>query len=66
VPIRTMPSWLQGFARHQPATCVIDTLRGLLSGGPVASVAWQALAWCLAISALGIVAAGVLFRRKTG
>jgi len=65
VPIDTMPSWLQGFARHQPATCVIDTLRGLLHGGPVASSAAQAVAWCIGIAALGIVLAGVLFRRRT-
>jgi ABC-2 type transport system permease protein len=65
VPINTMPSWLQGFARHQPATCVIDALRGLLLGGPVASPAAQAVAWCLGITVFGIVLAGVLFRRKT-
>lgn len=65
VPIRTMPSWLQGFARHQPATCVIDTVRGLLNGGPVASVAVQSIAWSLAITAVGITLTGVLFRRRT-
>jgi ABC-2 type transport system permease protein len=65
VPIKTMPSWLQGFAHHQPATCVIDTLRGLLLGGPVASQAAQAVAWCLGITVLGVVLSGALFRRKT-
>jgi len=65
VPIDTMPSWLQGFARHQPATCVIDTLRGLLHGGPVASPAAQAVAWSIGIAAAGIVLAGILFRRRT-
>jgi ABC-2 type transport system permease protein len=65
VPIDTMPTWLQGFARHQPATCVIDTLRGLLHGGPVASPAAQAIGWSLAITALGIALAGSLFRRRT-
>jgi ABC-2 type transport system permease protein len=65
VPIKTMPSWLQGFARHQPATCVIDTLRGLLNGGPVASVAGEAIAWSLGIAAVGITLTGALFRRRT-
>jgi ABC-2 type transport system permease protein len=65
VPVRTMPSWLQGFARHQPASCVIDTLRGLLSGGPVAASAVQAVAWSVGIAALGIVATGALFGRRT-
>ncbi len=32
VPVRTMPVWLHGFASHQPATPVIETLRGLLLG----------------------------------
>jgi ABC-2 type transport system permease protein len=65
VPIHTMPSWLQGFARHQPATCVIDTLRGLLSGGPVAATAWAAIVWSLGIAVLGMALAGVLYRRRT-
>ena len=65
VPIDTMPSWLQGFARHQPATCVIDTLRGLLRGGPVAAPAVQAVAWCIGSAARGCGRAGVLFRRRT-
>ncbi len=34
VPIDTMPGWLHGFARHQPATPVIETLRGLLLDHP--------------------------------
>jgi ABC-2 type transport system permease protein len=65
VPIDTMPSWLQGFADHQPATCVIDTLRGLLHGGPVASAAIQALAWSVGLTAVSVVLAGLLFRRRT-
>jgi ABC-2 type transport system permease protein len=65
VPIDTMPSWLQGFARHQPATCVIDALRGLLHSGPVASAAWQAVAWSLGIAVVGIILSGALFRRRT-
>jgi ABC-2 type transport system permease protein len=65
VPIDTMPSWLQGFARHQPATCVIDTVRGLLAGGPVASAAAQAVAWSLGIAVAGVALAGALFRRRT-
>ena len=36
VPVDTMPTWLQGFAEHQPVTPVIETLRGLLLGTPTA------------------------------
>ncbi len=65
VPIDTMPSWLQGFARHQPVTCVVDALRGLLTGGPVASAATQAVLWSIGIGAVAIMLSGVLFRRRT-
>jgi ABC-2 type transport system permease protein len=65
VPVATMPSWIQGFASHQPVTPVIETLRGLLLGTPVGSNAWQAIAWCAAILAASIGASAVLFRRRT-
>jgi len=64
VPIDTMPSWLQGFARHQPATCVIEAMRGLLHGGPVAAPAIHAVAWSGGIAAFGVVLTGVLWRRR--
>jgi ABC-2 type transport system permease protein len=34
VPIATMPGWLQGFARNQPVTPVVEAIRGLLLGTP--------------------------------
>jgi ABC transporter DrrB family efflux protein len=53
VPISTMPSWLQGFASHQPFTVVINALRILALGRSVESAVgqtlgsalWQSLAW---------------------
>ncbi len=65
VPIDTMPSWLQGFASHQPITPVIETLRALLLGSPVGNHAWQALAWCGGILAVCMTLAAVLFARRT-
>jgi ABC-2 type transport system permease protein len=65
VPIETMPSWLHGFASHQPVTPVIETLRGLLLDQPVGANPWQALAWCAGILAVSIALAAVVFRRKT-
>jgi ABC-2 type transport system permease protein len=64
VPVHTMPSWLQGFARHQPVTSVVDALRGLLTGGPVASAATQAVLWSVGILGCAVVLSGVLFRRR--
>jgi ABC-2 type transport system permease protein len=65
VPISTMPSWLQGFARVQPMTPVIDTLRALLDGMPVGSAAWPAVAWSCGIVAASVVLATLLFRART-
>jgi ABC-2 type transport system ATP-binding protein len=65
VPIQTMPTWLQGFARDQPVTPVVETLRGLLLGTPVGASPWHAVAWCGGILAGAAVLSGVLFRRRT-
>ncbi|MEE1940241.1 ABC transporter permease [Streptomyces sp. TRM 70361] len=65
VPVETMPGWLHGFAEHQPATPVIEALRGLLLDRPVGSAPWLALAWCGGILAVSVAASAVLFRRRT-
>ena len=65
VPIQTMPAWLQGFARDQPVTPVVESLRGLLLGTPVGANPWHAVAWCGGILAGTAVLSGVLFRRRT-
>jgi ABC-2 type transport system permease protein len=64
VPIDTMPSWLHGFAQHQPTTPVIETLRGLLLDTPVGDSPWQALAWSGGILLIAVAASGVLFHRR--
>jgi ABC-2 type transport system permease protein len=65
VPIHTMPTWLQGFARHQPCTPVIETIRGMLLGTPVGHAPWIALVWCAGIIAVSVALCGILFRRRT-
>jgi ABC-2 type transport system permease protein len=62
VPIHTMPGWLQGFARNQPVTAVVDSLRTFFTGQPAGTSAWHAIAWSLGIIAVSVLAAGVLFR----
>jgi ABC-2 type transport system permease protein len=64
VPVDTMPSWLQGFATHQPVTPVIETLRALLLGGPVGAHAASALIWCAGLLAISLLAARALFARR--
>ena len=49
VPVATMPGWLQPFARNQPASAVIDSVRALFEGGPLYPELWQAIAWCVGI-----------------
>ena len=64
VPIHTMPAWLQGFARHQPVTAVIDSLRALLDGHAPGPAVVTAVAWSVGIIVASVVAAGVLFARR--
>jgi ABC-2 type transport system permease protein len=64
VPTHTLPSWLRGFAEHQPATPVINAMRALLHGDAVGAAAWQAAAWSLGLAAFAVVLAGVLFRKR--
>jgi ABC-2 type transport system permease protein len=65
VPVETMPSWIHGFAEHQPFTPIIESLRGFLLGTPVGNSAWVALAWCGGILAVSVAATGYLFKRRT-
>ena len=65
VPIETMPDWLHGFARNQPATPVIESVRGLLLDQPVGDRPWIALAWCAGILLAAAAMSGPLFRHRT-
>jgi ABC transporter DrrB family efflux protein len=57
VPVSSMPSWLQGFAEHQPVSVTASAVRGLMIGHipGVASTSWyvvQSLAWCIGLIAV--------------
>ena len=65
VPVHTMPGWLHGFAAHQPITPVTETLRALLLGGSAHAQVLAAVAWCAGIVVCSLVAASVLFGRRT-
>ncbi|MFD3518388.1 ABC transporter permease [Streptomyces sp. NPDC058657] len=65
VPLDTMPTWLHGFAEHQPVTPVIESLRTLLLNQPTGGTPWVALAWCGGILAVGMLLTGVLFKKRT-
>jgi ABC-2 type transport system permease protein len=57
VPTATMPAGVRWFARNQPFTPMIETLRGLLTGTAIGHSAILAAAWCVGLSALGYLLA---------
>jgi ABC-2 type transport system permease protein len=65
VPVATMPGWLQGFARNQPASVTIGAVRALLEGGPVYHLLWQALLWCAGIFVVFLTVSLRLYRNAT-
>jgi oleandomycin transport system permease protein len=64
-PAKTMPGWLQAWVKVNPATQAMDTCRGLLTGGPVASPLARTLLWCLALLAVFASLAVAGYRRRT-
>jgi ABC-2 type transport system permease protein len=53
VPVESMPSGIRWFAEYQPYTPIIETLRGLLVGGPIGHNGWLAVAWGVVLAGLG-------------
>ena len=45
VRVETMPGWMEAFARANPVSHLVDALRGLLMGGPVAEPVLDTLLW---------------------
>jgi ABC transporter DrrB family efflux protein len=45
VRIQSMPGWLQAFANNQPVTQVINAMRAMALGGPIAADLWKSIAW---------------------
>ncbi|WP_432060610.1 ABC transporter permease [Streptomyces sp. S1] len=63
VPLESMPGWFRPVAEYQPFTPAIETLRGLLLGGEIGHHGWLAVAWSLALVALGYRWSTAAFRR---
>ena len=58
-----MPTWLQGFATHQPVSVTASAVRGLMEGGATATWVWQSLAWTVVILAVAAPLAVRKYRR---
>jgi ABC transporter DrrB family efflux protein len=71
IPVSTMPSWLQVFAKHQPLTYMVDSVRALtlgphaheLLGHPASYFVTRALIWTIAITAVALPLAVAKYRR---
>ena len=64
VPTETMPGPVRAFAENQPVTSIVNAIRDLLTGQPVGSDIWFALAWCVGILIVAYVIAMAIYRRK--
>jgi ABC transporter DrrB family efflux protein len=49
VPVATMPSWLQGFAKYQPVSVTASAVRALSLGQPAGSWVLQSVLWSVGI-----------------
>jgi ABC-2 type transport system permease protein len=64
VPTRSMPAGLRQFAEYQPFTPVANTVRGLVSNGPIGHQAIAAIAWSVGIAAVSYLWAIRLYNRR--
>ena len=62
IPVESMSSGLQAFARNQPINVLVATLRSLADGSAVTDTAWQAVAWTIGILAVSVPLAVRLYR----
>lgn len=52
VETSSLPGWLQAWVKVNPVSLLSDAVRGLLTGGPVATPAIRSLLWALVIAAI--------------
>ena len=63
VQVSSMPGWLQAFAKVNPMTLAVDSVRAMSIGGPVAEPTWQAALWMAGILLVFIPLAVSRYRR---
>lgn len=64
VPTATMSTGVRYFAKYQPFTPIIETVRGLMLGTSIGNNAVIALAWCVGIGLLGFLWSVKAFNRE--
>ena len=60
----TMPGWLQAWTKANPITRLVDAMRGLMVGGPVAENVLITLGWMAALLALFVPLALRAYKRR--
>jgi len=65
VPRDQFPKWLQPFVEHQPCSYVVEAMRGLSMGGPVAKPVLGTLLWSAGIAAVIAVPLVLGYRRAS-
>jgi oleandomycin transport system permease protein len=65
VPLNTLPTWLQHFVNVNPIKHLVDTMRGLMLGGPIQGPLLWTLAWMAAFVAVFAPLAIGSYRRRT-
>ena len=64
VPTTSMPAPVAWFAENQPVTPIVDSIRALLTGQPVAADLRIALAWLVGVLLAAYAAARAIYRRR--
>lgn len=63
VPLKTMPGWLQAFARANPISNTTDALRALTQGGPTTRPLLYSVTWVLVVLAVFVPVATRKYRK---
>jgi oleandomycin transport system permease protein len=64
VPASTLPGWLQSFTHVNPLTHLVNTMRGLMLGGPVQSDLLWTFAWMAILLVVFVPLALRAYRRR--
>ncbi|HEY2505055.1 MAG TPA: ABC transporter permease [Streptosporangiaceae bacterium] len=60
----TMPGWLQAWVKVNPVTHLADSMRALMTGGPIGTHAIYTLAWAAGIMIVAFPVAMRMYRRR--
>jgi ABC-2 type transport system permease protein/oleandomycin transport system permease protein len=65
VPVNSMPTWLQAFAKISPITVTVNAVRALSLGTPIGNNLWYSLLWIAGILLVFVPLAIYKYRKTT-